>query len=96
MSTHNRAQRKSALRVDCESEYFQDLTCNVGDKDPISALALPRCRTDRARAHAHRHHDDVSEEQLHAPIDAILFLHRFPNPRLGGPLSDRHGPGFLP
>ena len=26
-------------------------------------------------AHAHAHHDDVPEEQLHAPIDAILFLH---------------------
>ncbi|KAI9570866.1 hypothetical protein HD554DRAFT_278206 [Boletus coccyginus] len=26
-------------------------------------------------AHAHEHHDDVSEEQLHAPLDAILFLH---------------------
>ncbi|KAG9313187.1 hypothetical protein JVU11DRAFT_6644 [Chiua virens] len=26
-------------------------------------------------AYAHEHHDDVSEEQLHAPIDTILFLH---------------------
>ncbi|KAH0836825.1 hypothetical protein J3R83DRAFT_8596 [Lanmaoa asiatica] len=33
----------------------------------ISAQSIP--------VHAHAHHDDVSEEQLHAPLDAILYLH---------------------
>lgn len=32
----------------------------------IAAQSIP--------AYAHEHHD-VSEEQLHAPIDAILYLH---------------------
>lgn len=42
---------------------------------PLPLLLLLVAVKSFPAVHAHAHHDDVSEEQLHASIDAILYLH---------------------